>query len=197
MSRTHLGVLVAGLALATAALSACGSSNDNSADNDQITATITKSATSGDPAVCTELQTPAFNAQTSGGNGNGDPTKACEKQAADTAAKTVDVTNIKIDGDKATADVAATGSILDGQTIEVGLVKEGSQWKLDKVDSFTAFNRDAFIKGFEALVTKDPKTPASVATCIQQKAQSATDEQLQAVILTPNGGDTLFKSCAG
>jgi hypothetical protein len=195
MSRIHLGVLVAALALATAALSACGSSNDNSADNDQITATITKSATSGDPAVCTELQTPAFNAQTNGGNG--DPTKACEKQAADTAAKSVDVTNIKIDGDKATADVAATGSILNGQTIEVGLVKEGSQWKLDKVDSFTAFNRDAFIKGFEALITKDPKTPASVATCIQQQAQSATDEQLRAVILTPNGGNTLFKSCAG
>jgi hypothetical protein len=195
MSRIHLGVLVAALALATAALSACGSSNDNSADNDQITATITKSATSGDPAVCTELQTPAFNAQTNGGNG--DPTKACEKQAADTAAKSVDVTNIKIDGDKATADVAATGSILNGQTIEVGLVKEGSQWKLDKVDSFTAFNRDAFIKGFEALITKDPKTPASVATCIQQQAQSATDEQLRAVILTPNGGNALFKSCAG
>jgi hypothetical protein len=193
MSRLHYGVLAAALVLAAAALSACGSSNSNSADNDQITAAINKAAVSGDPAACTTVQTAAFNAQTSGGNGGQDPTKACEQNAANTAGKSVDVTNIKVDGDKATADAALTGALLDGQTIEIALVKEGGQWKLDKVNSFTSFDRTKFIAAFGAQVAGG--APASVASCVTQKLQSATEAQLQAVLLDPTAGETLFSGC--
>jgi hypothetical protein len=191
MSRLHYGVLAAALVLAAAALSACGSSNSNSADNSDITAAITKAATSGDPAACTTVQTAAFNAQTNGGNG--DPTKACERNAAQTPAKTVDVTNIKVDGAKATADVAFTGALLDGQTLEIALIKDGSQWKLDKANSFTKFDRNKLIAGFGNQVANG--APAAVIACAKQHLQTATDAQLEAIILTPTGGNALFSGC--
>lgn len=193
MSRLHYGVLAAALVLAAAALSACGSSSSSSADDSAITAAITKAATSGDPAACTSVQTPAFNAQTSGGNGNGDPTAACEKSAASTAAKTVDVTNIKVDGDKATADVAITGATLDGQTVAIALVKQGGQWKLDKVNSFVKFDRNKLIAAFGNQVTTG--APAGVIACAKQHLAAATDAQLEAIILTPTGGDAVFSGC--
>ena len=167
MSRLHFGVLVAALVLAATVLSACGSSNSNSADNSDITAAITKAATSGDPAACTSVQTPDFNAQTNGGNGS-DPTKSCEQNAAQTAAKTVDVTNIKVNGGNATADVAITGATLDGQTIGIALVKDGSQWKLDKVNSFIKFDRNKLIAAFGAQVTSG--APAWSVACAKQQS---------------------------
>jgi hypothetical protein len=163
MSRIHFGVLVAALALATAAFSACGSSDDNSADNDQITAAIDRAATSGDPAACTEVQTQKFLEQTNGGQ---DALKSCEKDAANTVADEVDVTNIEVDGDTATADAAVTGSVFDGQTLQIALIKDGDQWKLDEFTGFADFNREAFAKAFVAEIAKDPKTPAQVVTCL-------------------------------
>lgn len=191
MARFHLSALAAALVLAPAALSACGSGDDSSADQDQITAAIAKAATSGDPAACTEVQTQKFTEQISGGGG--DAVKECEKEAAEVGAKSVDVTNVEVDGDNATADAAFTGAILDGQGLEIALVKDGDQWKLDKINSFSDFNRDAWVAGFVGQFAGDPSTPPAVVTCIKQKFQAATDEQLQAVLL--EHGDELLTPC--
>jgi hypothetical protein len=196
MSRFHFGVLAAALVLATAGLAACGSSDSSSADQDDITAAIDKAATSGDPAVCTDLQTQNFTAQTSGSGDGGDATAACQKDAESSKADSVDVSNVKVDGDTATADVAITGNDLDGQTLEIGLVKEADQWKLDKVNSFTDFDRAKFTAQFEGQITDDPSTPPAIVTCLKQQFDAATDAQLQALILDPSGGDALFGPCA-
>jgi ABC-type oligopeptide transport system substrate-binding subunit len=194
MRRIQLVAFAAALVMASLAISACGGSGQ-SQDQKDISAAIDKGATSGDPAACTEVQTANFNAQTNGGNG--DPTAQCQKTAAQTAAKSVDVTNVNVTGSTATADVAATGSILDGQTIEIGLVKDGSRWKLDKVNSFTKFDRTKFVAALEQRLASSSGIPASALSCLKQQFNTASDAQLQAVLLTANGGDQLFSACSG
>jgi hypothetical protein len=173
--------------LASLALVACGSSSDDNKDNDAITSQIERAATSGDPAACTDAQTQAFTAQTNGS------LKDCQQSASDTAADTVDVSDIKVDGDSATAQVKAIGSILDGQTFDVALIKDGDTWKLDKLGEFTDFDRDAFIAKFGAVVAKE--APPQAVDCIQKQLQSASDADLEAIITTPHGGESLFANC--
>jgi hypothetical protein len=190
MTNIRLAACVAALVLAPAALTACGGGG-NSQDEDEITAAINKAATSGDPAACTEVQTANFTRQTSGS------VESCKKDAANTAADTADVTNIDVSGDSATAEAAFTGSILNGQSVNLALVKEGDTWKLDQVKGFATFNRDAFVASFDKELTSGSNpAPPQVAACVKQQFDNATDAQLQAVILTQNGGDQLFAPCS-
>src|SRR5262245_64790634 len=109
----------AALCALSLALAACGSNTDSGADENQITAVITRAATSGDPAVCTQDQTLKFTEQSSGGPKGEAAIKSCEKDAENTAAQSIDVTDVSVDGNTATATAKATGNIFDGQTLEV------------------------------------------------------------------------------
>src|SRR5262245_53805225 len=114
------------------ALAACGGGDDaSSEDQDQITQAINAAAASGDPSACTQYQTQRFLEQTNDGTGEA-AVKSCEQDAADSVADSVDVTDIEVDGDSATAKAAVTGSVFDGQTLDIALVKEGDVWKLDQ-----------------------------------------------------------------
>jgi hypothetical protein len=186
--------MAAAAVLAIAALSACGSSDDNSADEDAVTAAIDRAATSGDPAACTDAQTVRFVVQTSGGGGlTGEKAvKSCEKDAADSVSDAVDVTNVKVDGNTATAEAALTGGFIDGQTLNIALVNEGDQWKLDQITGFATFDRDAFIAAAGGTIEKEePKA----AACIKQQLESSTDQQLEDVVLKPDAANELFTPC--
>jgi hypothetical protein len=194
MRRVHLAAIAGAMVLAAAALSACGSSDDNSADEDSITAAIDRAATSGDPAACTDAQTQKFNEQTSGG---GDATKQCEKDAADAPADKVDVTNIEVNGDTATADAAVTGSVFDSQTLQLALVKEGDQWKLDQFTGFANFDRAALGESLSAEIGKDPHSPPKAADCVKARVETLSDQEAQDVFLSSDNsaGDKLFGPC--
>ena len=191
MKNVRFAACLTALALAPVALAACGGGDDNNAssqDENEITAAIDKAATSGDPAACTEVQTANFTKQTSGS------VESCKRDAANTAADTIDVTTVEVNGSTATADVTFTGSGLDGQSLDLTLVKEGGQWKLDSVKDFSNFDRDKFTAAFEKQALSG--APPQLVACIKQQFDQATDEQLQAVILTQNGGSQLFAPCA-
>jgi hypothetical protein len=193
MKSVRLAAIFAITIVASVALAACGSSG-NSDDEDQITDAITRAATSGDPAACTEDQTQRFTEQTSGG-GSGDAVKSCEKDAADSASSSVEVSNIKVDGDTATAEAKLTGGFVDGQTVDVNLVKDGDQWKLDQLTGFANFDREAFLKSVLAEVTKDPSATAQALACLKVQFDKASDESLEQILLSPNGGGDIFGPC--
>jgi Domain of unknown function (DUF4878) len=197
MGKGRLGVAVAAAALfAALAISACGSSNDNSADEDQITTAITQAATSGDPSACTKYQTVKFDEQTSSGQGQA-AVRSCEKDAAQTAADNVDVTDVNVDGDTATATVKATGSIFDGQTLNIALVKEGDQWKLDQFKGFEDFNRDAIIAAFQKQLAQEAGSTPQAVQCVVQQFQNASDAQIESMFTSsnPQAENQLFAPC--
>jgi hypothetical protein len=197
MRTVRFAALAAAFTLVPLALAACGSSG-SSPDEKDVTAVITRAATSGDPAACTDSQTQKFTDQTSGDSGPGAAAvKSCEQNAADSKSASVKVDNIKVSGSTATAEAALTGGTLDGQTVKLNLVKDGGKWKVDQVTGFVSFNADALKKSFATQLAKQAGTPAQIVSCLTQQVSQATDQQLENVFLTPNGGRDLFASCSG
>lgn len=154
----------------------CGS--DNSADEDAITEVIEYATTSGDPAVCTDAQTQAFTDQTNEGSGTA-AIKSCERDAKDTPADEVEVSNIEVDGGSATAEIAVTGGSFDGQTLGVGLVKDGDEWKLDEFREFVGgMDRDAFVNAIDI--------PESARDCVGKNLDALSDEEVDSIFIDEN-----------
>jgi hypothetical protein len=199
MTRSRGAALLAALSALVLALAACGGDGDGepSADEQEIIDAITASATSGDPAACTEFQTQRFTEQVSGGATGQEAVKQCERDAADTPAEEIEVTNVEIDGDSATAEGAITGSFFDGQTIDVATVREGDQWKLDELVGFAEFDREAFTTSFEEEISSDEEVPREAVDCVTQQIEEQSDDQLQAFLLgtDPKAEDAIFAPC--
>jgi hypothetical protein len=163
---------------------ACGD-DGGSEDEDQITEAIEFAATSGDPAACTEAQTAKFNQQTSGDPGDTpeQATQSCEANAGDTPAEEADVSAIEVDGEAATAEAALTGSTFNGQTLDIALVKEGDDWKLDEITGFAEFDREAFNTAFREELASDGETPPEAVDCVIGNFDELSDEDVQAFFL--------------
>lgn len=196
MPRSRLFLLLA-CAAATALVAAGCGDGDSDAEN-EIIAAIETSATSGDPAACTEVQTQGFTEQISEGTGQA-AIKSCERSAGENTAESIEVSSVEVDGDSATAEGAITGGFFDGQTLEVALVKEGDQWKLDQLVGFVEFDRDALNAAFVDAIAADPETPAQVQDCLVTQLQSLSDQQLQDRVLDPDDQafDNVFAPCFG
>jgi hypothetical protein len=178
-------LLLLSLLLVAAAfpLTGCGGGNS---DEDQINDVITTVATTNNPSNCTELMTQRFLEQLEFTSG-ADAVKQCKSSGRESNADSVDVSNIEIEGDTATADAAVTGAAFDGQTIKLSLVKEGDQWKIDHLESFVEFDQQAFADAF-AKVAQEGKQPATVdqANCIRGKLAATPSQTLQQAVLSGN-----------
>lgn len=165
-------------------LAACGG-DDSSQDEDDITAAIEQAGTTDEASNCTELQTQAFTEQTEFASGE-EAITTCEESAGDgdVAGDSVEVSNIEVDGDTATAEAAFTGGGLDGQTLLISLVKEGDQWKLDSLDEFVVFDKKRFASGLLEGASADGEVPQGVLDCVEQAVADTPDEELQEVYLS-------------
>lgn len=174
--------LIGALALAVFAFAGCGG-GDGDEDEDQATSVIEEAATSTDPADCTRLLTQNFVEQAELEEGEA-AVQSCEEDAEDTAE--VDVTNVEVSDDEATAEVAFTGGSFDSQTVAVSLIKDGDQWKIDQIDSFVEFDRAAFFAAFEESLNEDGELTAEQAECFLAELDKGTDEQIHRVFLGGN-----------
>ena len=145
------------LIAAALALAACGSSES---DEDKITETIQTSATANDPADCKALNTVAFNEQTAGGSGP-EAVKACEDEAEDDVGdpEEVEVSEVEVDGSDATAVATFVGGSFDGQEVEVALIEEDGDWKMDQLVRFVDFDAAAIVSGLRESLEEDDGVP--------------------------------------
>ncbi len=194
-------LIVAIIALLSVALlaTACGS-DDTSQDETDITEAVEQAATSDTAEACTEAQTQAFTEQTEFAEGEA-AVSSCQQDAGrgNKAADTVEVSSIEVDGDAATAEVAFTGSNLDGQAIAVSLLKEDGQWKLDSLDEFVTFDKAAFSEALISSAQAGGQIPEQVVSCLQTALDQASEEQLQSAYLSGDEQQLvgLFGSCFG
>lgn len=177
------------------ALAACGSSGNS--DESEIEAAVEASATSSKPADCKKFNTQKFMEQTSRSEG-AEAVKTCEKEASEeSGAKSATVSNVEVDGSKATADVALTGGSLGGQEVEVALLKEGEQWKLDQLTGFAKFDQATVVKTFEEEFAKSKEVSKSLASCIVEDFEKAPQAKLEEALIsgTTEGFEELAGSC--
>jgi ABC-type glycerol-3-phosphate transport system substrate-binding protein len=177
-----LPVLLLALALG---LAACGGSSES--DEDKITTTIENAATSNDPAVCGETQTLAFMEQTAGSSGK-EAEKECEADAKSGEGQpdSVKVTKVKVDGGNATADAEFKGGVFDAQTLEVALVEEDGDWKLDELTGFANFDSEGLVNSFAEQIEEEPEIEPETASCLIEGIEELSDAELESVVLENN-----------
>jgi hypothetical protein len=184
------------LVLSALAFAACGSS---SGDDGEVEEVIETSATSTDPADCKKLNTQQFMEQTTQESGDA-AVKQCEEDAKDgKGAKSVSVSEVAVDGSDATAEVALSGGSLDGQTLEVTVVKAGDQWKLDEVVEFTEFDQAKLAEVLEGGLLEpssevDPKFVDCLVEAFRQGSQAEVEEFLFSN--SPGSLEEAFEACA-
>ncbi|MBN9622000.1 MAG: hypothetical protein J0H06_03450 [Actinobacteria bacterium] len=161
-------------------LTACGG---GSSDEDKITEAIETAVTTSDPRNCTELETQRFAEQNSAEKGKV-AVKTCEEEAKEGAnkAKAANVSNVSVDGSKATADAEFEGGPLNKQTLELALVEEDGKWKMDQIEGFAKYDGAALAETFEKGFEEEGKGPSpEQASCITEglaKASTAEAEEL-------------------
>ncbi len=185
--KRRLAILPCLLILSALVLSACGGGGGGSSDEGQIEEAIETSATSTDTSNCTELQTLKFDEQGAQTKGKG-AVKACEKELQEPTAKSskaesVEVSNIEVNGSKATAEAAVTGGGFDGQALEIALAKEGEQWKLDELVAFTKFDQAKLVNALTTEFEKDESVEPELAKCIEEGFGEASQSEVEKIIL--------------
>jgi hypothetical protein len=182
--------------LASAALVACGGSSDS----DKITEVIETAATTSDPSNCTELETRRFVEQNSQEKGKA-ALKSCEEEdeKGETKAKSVNVANVSAKDEKATAEVEFEGGSLNSQVLEVALVEEEGDWKLDHIEGFARYDGKAMAKVFlQQLETGSSGLSATQARCFTGKLAAASKAEAEELLLggSPEPIKKLAESCA-
>jgi hypothetical protein len=190
-------VSLASLVLMASTSAACGG---GSGDEGRIAEAIERATTTKDPSNCTELQTQRFDERNTGQNGRA-AVKRCEEEAKEGGrrAKGAKVSDISVDGEKATAKVEFEGGSLGSQALEVALVEEGGKWKLDRIEGFADYDGKALGEAFERQFEKEPKglSPAQ-ARCIAGKIGKASQAEAETLFFggTPDAIEELAESCA-
>lgn len=171
------------LLLSALALAACG--GGDSGDEEAIEAAIVRSATTADPANCTEVETQAFVEQSSDESGAA-AVKDCEKEAKDASnnAKTVKVTKIEVDGPEATADAAIVGGGFDSQVISISLVEEDGTWKLDELTGFAKLDTARLAEIFGEKLEETGELTEAQTSCIVEGIEAASRAEAEELVLS-------------
>lgn len=193
----RLLVPLALLSLAALAVTACGGSGSSA--EDEVTEVIEQAATTKDPSNCTELQTLRFTEQNTGEKGKA-AIKSCEESAKEEEeAEEAKVSNVSVNGEKATAEAEFIGGSLSSQTLSVALVEEDGDWKLDQIEGFANYNgkalEETFLKRFE-------ESPEGLSkqqyTCIAEGIGKASTAEAETMFLSGSSIkiEELAQSCA-
>src|SRR5262249_6028276 len=132
---------------------------------------------------CKKLQTQKFMEQISQESGSA-AVKECEEEAKrGTGAKSVETSEVEVDGSSATADVALTGGTLGGQSVEVGLTKDGDQWKMNEVVKFTKFDQAKLVEYLEGQFKEhSSEIPAQLASCFIEAFKEGSQEEVEELV---------------
>jgi hypothetical protein len=178
-------------------LAACGG---GSSDADKITETIEKAATTSDPSNCTELETLNFVEQNNQEQGKA-ALKTCEEEAEaeQEQAEGANVSNVSVDGEKATAEVEFEGGGLGQQSLEVALIKDEGNWKLDQIEGFANYDGKALGEAFEKQFEEEEELTPEQTKCIAGKVAEASQAEAEELFFSGNPEKIieLSQGCAG
>jgi hypothetical protein len=161
-------VLIGALAIAAIAaviVVAIGGGGGSDQTEEQVASVVDTWASTTDPGECRNLATDRLLQQ-------GPVSCSAPALQPPVGPDSVDVTNVQVSGDTATADALYTGGLFDGQTLALSLVKESDQWKVDQLDDLADFDLQRFADAFAAIAPKlgpNNRLPVDQANCVGNK----------------------------
>ncbi len=192
-----IGVAVPLALLAGLAIAAGGG---GSSAEDKIAEAIETAATTKDPVNCTKLQTQRFAEQNIRQQGKA-AIEACEEEAerGRARARGVTVSNVSVNGSKATAEAEFDGGPLDSQMLEFALVEADGSWKLDQIEGFVHYDGKALGQAFQEEFEAAPEELSKgQGDCIAREIGKATKAEAEALFLSgsPEAIVELAERCA-
>jgi hypothetical protein len=180
---------------ASLAVSACGDTDDGVDDSEQITNAIQSTWLRADPVVCTKFQTQTFMDQRSFNTGEA-AIEECRVGAEDTTddPEAVEVGDIEIDNDTATASIAFRGSALDGSTVTLAMVEEDNHWRIDRMSDIPSLDLEAFRRAFRSRIAS---AATETESCVYEAMAQAPEDQVKEALLSGSQETlvTLFPDC--
>jgi hypothetical protein len=170
-----LGVLVAVFAAFFVAV------HNRPGDRERIEATIEAVSTSTDPAVCRADETQRFLEQSTGQRAPF-ADDYCESAAGRGRADSVEISDVSVDGDSASALVANSGGSFDGSSLRLALKAEGRQWRVDRLTGFASFDRAGFRRAYRRSFLEFG-SPAAAAACAVERESRLSDAELERMLL--------------
>jgi hypothetical protein len=184
------------LIVSALALAACGSSSDEEGD---VEVAIETSATTTDPADCKKVNTQQFMEQVTRESGEA-AVEECEEEAKnDEGSDSVSVSSVEVDGSSASAEAALSGGNLDGQTLEVELVKDGDEWKMNEVVEFTDFDQAALVEALEGQFEESSdEIDSKLAACFVDAFKQGSQEEVEELLFKGpvDALEELFETCS-
>lgn len=173
----------------------CGSGASSEAD--QVAQTLRTAYTSIDGSGCRQMSTQRSVEQYSQEKGHA-ALKLCVHDELDPAndASSVRVSDVRVNGNVATAHVLLHGTGLDGSTIEQRLIRQNGRWKVDEISGFVHFDPVGY-RDHVAAQAASEGVPASGVACLRAVMAAAPIHELEATVLSssPNAVNQLIKPC--
>ncbi len=118
----------------------------------------------------------------------GNALKQCEEATESGAgvAESVNVLNVNVNGESAPAEAEQTGGGLDGQVIEVGLVEEGGDRKMNELLGSTKFDGRAFAETLEAKLAEEEGVGPELAKCVSESVGTLSQEEAEMIVFEKN-----------
>lgn len=177
------GRLVLAATLVAGVLAGCGAGGTSAADSrKEIVSALQTGLTTNDPVTICETSL------SSGlvGRVYGSPQRCLAVEGQNAASRTgpraVDVTQVKVDGDRGSASVVLHGGDQDGARGGLSLVRQDGKWRLD--DLSTAFLRSEFSAGLSG----DDQLQANLTACVGKKVVGLDDASLRRLAFGAMGG---------
>jgi Protein of unknown function (DUF2510)/Domain of unknown function (DUF4878) len=136
------GALAAVVLVVVLVLVLAGGGDDGGGDEAEAEDAIVATVTGTEPEDCSEGVTQEFVQKLTGLSGSAAVT-ACQESSKDSPVKEVEIEDVKVDGDRATATVTPKDGSLEGEELAITAVKQGDDWKIDDLDRPSIAKGDA------------------------------------------------------
>jgi hypothetical protein len=197
-------LLVTPCLLTSLLLAACGGGDSGdggvedggaSSEEARVEQAIEEAAARKDPSKCTVYATPAYLEQRTGLTGE-DAVEQCEKEAPESPDAEVAVSNVEVDGAKATAEVTFEGSDFDGQTVRVALARESGDWKTDEFVQFLDFDPSVVLEGIEEGLEEIAASKPEFVSCFMERFEQLSEAKLEEIVLSERRAQQLSTKLA-
>lgn len=171
---------------ATFVLVACllgGGCGGGDSREDEVRAALTEALTSRDVAVCDERMTASYLQQYTTESTTAAARRSCRENQRSDRARSVRISDITVQGSRATAEFSTVGGVLAFRTATMALRRSDGEWRLHRVTRAT-LDRPQFFNAVRRSLARPPDAvPTSTIDCVQRSLKERSDEEIVSQIL--------------